>query len=78
METGAQAEGPDQVLAYLFLGKLYAGTGELGQAVAAWDKYLELDPNSANAARVRELLTQIRPRAGTVKLPLATASGPCH
>lgn len=78
LEAGTQAEGSDLAYAYLYLGKLYAAAGENGQAVVAWDKYLEVDPKSANADQVRGLLQQIRPRAEKVKMPLATASKPCQ
>lgn len=46
-------------LAYLYLGKLYAQTGNVPKAVAAWKIYLQMDPNSPNAERIRTLLAQL-------------------
>jgi len=54
-----RADGREQALAYLYLGKLYAQSGEVEKAVAAWNSYLEKDPDSPNARLVRELLTQL-------------------
>lgn len=59
LARGAKAEGQPQALAYLYLGKLYAQMGDVPKAVAAWKSYLQLDPNSPNAARVRELLVRL-------------------
>lgn len=56
---GVAASGRDQALAYLYLGKLYAQVGDVDKAVANWKVYLQLDPNSPNAERVRALLAQL-------------------
>lgn len=56
---GTTAEGQPQALAYLYLGKLYAQMGDVPKAVAAWKSYLQLDPTSPNAQRVRELLVRL-------------------
>ncbi|GBC78083.1 Lipopolysaccharide assembly protein B [bacterium HR08] len=56
---GTQAEGLERALAYLYLGKLYAQTGHIPKAVEAWKTYLEMDPNSPNAERIRALLVQL-------------------
>lgn len=49
----------EEAIAYLYLGKLYAQSGEVEKAVSAWNQYLEKDPNSPNASRVRALLAQL-------------------
>lgn len=56
---GTTSEGLERALAYLYLGKLYAQTGEVTRAVEAWRTYLRLDPNSPNAERIRALLAQM-------------------
>lgn len=49
---------PEQALTYLYLGRLYAQQREPEKAAAAWRTYLEKDPDSPNAPRVRELLAE--------------------
>lgn len=56
---GKVARGLEQALAYLYLGKLYAQVGNVPEAVAAWKSYLQIDPNSPNAERIRALLAQL-------------------
>lgn len=59
LQQATRADLREQALAYLYLGKLYAQTGERDQAVAAWTSYLEKDPDSPNATRVRALLAEL-------------------
>jgi tetratricopeptide (TPR) repeat protein len=54
------AERREEALAYLYLGKLYAQRGENDRALVAWEVYLEKDPNSVNAAQVRQFMEQLR------------------
>jgi len=56
---GTKADGLERALAYLYLGKLYAQTGQIPKAVEAWNVYLQMDPNSPNAERIRALLGQL-------------------
>lgn len=58
LECGTRAGGLVQALAYLYLGKLHAQQGEPEKAAAAWKTYLEKDPDSPNACRVRALLAE--------------------
>jgi len=60
LQRATRAEGREQALAYLYLGKLYAQRGEADKPIAAWQSYLEKDPDSPNATRVRTLLEQLR------------------
>lgn len=59
LQQATRADPREQALAYLYLGKLYAQTGERDQAMAAWTSYLEKDPDSPNATRVRALLAEL-------------------
>lgn len=59
LQQATRADPREQALAYLYLGKLYAQTGERDQAIAAWTSYLEKDPDSPNATRVRALLAEL-------------------
>jgi tetratricopeptide (TPR) repeat protein len=56
---GTKADGREQALAYLYLGKLYAQTGDIPKAVEAWKTYLRIDPKSPNAEQIRTLLAQL-------------------
>jgi len=60
LRRATRADAREQALAYLYLGKLYAEKGDVKKATEAWKSYLEKDPNSPNAARVRQLLQQLR------------------
>lgn len=77
LERGTQAQGADQVFAYLYLGKWHALQGTFAEAVFAWEQYLKLDANSPNAARIQTTLEQIRPQA-VGQVSEIKASGACQ
>jgi tetratricopeptide (TPR) repeat protein len=52
--------GPEEIPAQLYLGKLYAATGKLENAVAAFETYLQKAPNAGNASDVRAVIEQIK------------------
>jgi tetratricopeptide (TPR) repeat protein len=60
LERGAKAGGEDEIVAQLYLGKLYARTGKYDKAVAAFELYLQKAPNAQNANEVRELIKKLR------------------
>ena len=60
LERGAKAGGENEIIAQLYLGKLYARTGKYEKAVAAFEAYLLKAPNASNAEAVRELITKLR------------------
>lgn len=78
LESGIRSQGPEQVYAYMYLGKRYASSGDLAHAIAAWEKYLELDSTSPAATQVRQLLEQYRNKAKAAPGPLATATASCQ
>ncbi len=57
---GTRTTGLEEALAFLYLGKLYVLKEDRDKAIAAWQSYLERDPDSLNAARVRDLLARLR------------------
>lgn len=64
---GVKATGREEALAFLYLGKLYAMKGEREKALAAWQNYLDRDPDSANASEVRTVMARLRPPAPAPK-----------
>ena len=60
LERGVKAGGDDEIVAQLYLGKLYARTGKYDKAVAAFEIYLQKAPNAPNADEVRELIKRLR------------------
>ena len=60
LERGAKAGDADELIAQLYLGKLYAQTGKYEKAVAAFELYLQKAPNAPNANDVRELIKKLR------------------
>jgi regulator of sirC expression with transglutaminase-like and TPR domain len=56
----AIALDPDFAVAYANRGNAYATLGEVEKAVADFERYLELAPNSAIADQVRAQLASLR------------------
>ena len=49
----ATRQGPETALAWHALGQFYFAPATMGQAKAAWRKYLALEPSGARAERAR-------------------------
>ncbi|MBI3405748.1 MAG: tetratricopeptide repeat protein [Acidobacteria bacterium] len=60
LTRAAKAGGPDEALAQLFLGKLYAQTGDFVKGVAALEAYLAKAPNTSNVAEVLGLIERMK------------------
>jgi len=56
----AKSEGPESAGAHLYLGKLYARTGEFEKAIAALETYLQKAPGGPNAAEARSLIERLK------------------
>ncbi len=56
------AGGADKALIEFYLGKLYARTGEFDKSIAAFKVFLELAPNTPQAAEVRGIIQQLQQR----------------
>jgi Flp pilus assembly protein TadD len=50
----------DEVIVQLYLGKLYARTGDFEKSIAAFNLYLEKSPHAGNAAEVRGLVERMK------------------
>jgi tetratricopeptide (TPR) repeat protein len=61
--VATRSSGLEGALVYLYLGKLYAIKGDSEKAIWAWESYLKRDPDSSNAAEVRDQLARMRPPA---------------
>ena len=60
LTRAAKSGGDDEILAQLFLGKLYARTGEFDKGIAALEFYLQKSPTASNAAEVRGLIERMK------------------
>lgn len=56
----ARTEGEERVAGHLYLGKLYARTGEFNKGITALETYLTMAPQAANADEVRQLIAKMR------------------
>jgi cytochrome c-type biogenesis protein CcmH/NrfG len=61
----AKSTGPEEVAAHLYLGKLYARTGDFPKGIAELETYLQKAPSAMNADEVRSLIARMKrePRA---------------
>jgi len=57
---GVKAGGAEEVPAQLYLGKLYARTGQYTKSITAFEAYLAKAPNSPNAAEVRRVMERMK------------------
>lgn len=60
LQRGAKAGGGEEIIAQLYLGKLYARTGQYPKSIAAFEAYLAKSPNSPNAAEVRQVIERMK------------------
>ncbi len=56
----ARTPGAEEIGALLYLGKLYARTGEFAKGIAALESYLAKSPGAPNTADVRSLIDRMR------------------
>jgi tetratricopeptide (TPR) repeat protein len=61
-ELNGAAKSPhaDKNMVQLYLGKLYARTGDFDKSIAAFNTFLENDPESAQASEVRALIARMQ------------------
>jgi lipoprotein NlpI len=60
LELAAKSPHADKNLVQLYVGKLYARTGDFDKSIAAFNTYLENDPESAQAGDVRALIARMQ------------------
>lgn len=71
----ATAVDPDNPDVYLYLGTAQKEAGNTGEAILAWEKYLELDPDSRQAAAIStELETLTAPSTTSTLAPTTTTA----
>lgn len=59
------AADPDEIVLQLYLGKLYARTGEFQKSIDSFTIYLQKAPNSPNAAEVRGIMDRLKREMAT-------------
>jgi tetratricopeptide (TPR) repeat protein len=60
LKKALRAPDPDEIVLQLYLGKLYARTGEFQKSIDAFTLYLEKAPGAGNAAEVRALIERMK------------------
>ncbi len=60
LTRAAKSTGADEALVQLYLGKLYARTGDFDKSISAFNAYLEKAPGAANSIEVRALIARMR------------------
>lgn len=60
----SRTQGEEEIAAQLYLGKLYARTGEFRKGIQALEAYLVSAPNAANAGEVRALIARMQREMG--------------
>ncbi len=56
----AKSPDADQAMVQLYLGKLYARTGDFDKSIASFNNYLEKAPKAANVNEVRALIARMQ------------------
>ena len=69
----ATAVDPDNPGVYLYLGIAQRGAGNEGEAILAWQKYLQLDPNGDQASVIRAELEELTATTTTASTSTTTA-----
>jgi tetratricopeptide (TPR) repeat protein len=59
-----KTSGAEEILGQMYLGQLYARTGQYEKSIAAFELYLQKAPNAANAAEVRSLIEKLHQKLG--------------
>lgn len=67
LRQAVQIGGPEVNEAYRYLGGIYVEMGDHKEALAALEKYLNLEPKAKDADQVRQIVAQLRTRASAVK-----------
>lgn len=60
LDLAAKFPHADKNIVQLYRGKLYARTGDFDKSIAAFNAYLENDPQAANAGEVRALIARMQ------------------
>jgi tetratricopeptide (TPR) repeat protein len=60
LDLAAKSPHADKNMVELYLGKLYARTGDFDKSITAFNIYLENDPESAQAGEVRALIARMQ------------------
>lgn len=65
LTIAGKSSGADAAMIQLYLGKLYARTGEFEKSIAAFNNYLQKAPNAPNAGEVRALIERMKKELAT-------------
>lgn len=68
----ATSVDPEDSEVYLYLGIAQRGAGNKGEAILAWQKYLQLDPNGDQASVIREALEELTATTTTASTSTTT------
>lgn len=60
LDVAAKSSHSDKSIVHLYQGKLYARTGDFDKSIAAFNAYLENDPQSAQAGEIRALIARMQ------------------
>jgi len=60
LQTIIKLGGNEVPIAYRYLGALYKEQGKKEEAIAALEKYLQLDPKVKDAESIRQIIKELR------------------